>query len=485
MGKRSILIDRKPLMGKRAYKLYQYLKKTTNPSPVGEAAVLDCTLGGAVHRRTLRHLEVVLVNNLMTLRPGEMTSGKLEDTRKYIWKLIAIGRRQVFKSNSVLVIPFLKEAFHLAEDAGLVLPAKIASESLSLMLAHLHFNEKEYLFYQKRADYYREVNLFFQKSIVCYRKLTYLKANSDDTTLLVKLGEAGLESLIGRGAKADHLALNLMEYQLKIKINEIKNNPAGVIEHASSALKFLKARTENTQEKELAFTTYIGYSYLLTNNYEKGTEVIDRLLQESEYSTHNFGKMLEIKVLLSLRTGHYQEASQAYVAFIDVINGFKDASLFDRSNSLFQAYLYLLARIGTVSLEYDDPDLQLKKLGARLERLALSSDVTDVTHYHLISLVEQIIKGKHRKARECWRALTAPKQGVGIRYKYFYTLLSIVFEQDFHRMAVERHASKYLKKLQSKPFEGELTVSLEEVIPYEELWQLILNLLGNKRIKLR
>jgi hypothetical protein len=52
-------------------------------------------------------------------------------------------------------------------------------------------------------------------------------------------------------------------------------------------------------------------------------------------------------------------------------------------------------------------------------------------------------------------------------------------------MAVERHSMKYLKKLQSRPFEGELTVSLEEVIPYEELWQLILSLLDNKRIKLR
>jgi hypothetical protein len=160
-------------MGKRAFKLYQYLRKTKSPTTEGEAAVLGCTVGGAVHRRTLRHLEIVLVNNLLSLRSGDMTSGKLADKRKYIWKLIAIGRRQIYNSKSVLVVPFLKEAFHLAEDAGLVLPAKAASELLSLMLAHIHFNEKEYFFYKDKADYYRDVNLVLQKSVVSFKELAY------------------------------------------------------------------------------------------------------------------------------------------------------------------------------------------------------------------------------------------------------------------------------------------------------------------------
>jgi tetratricopeptide (TPR) repeat protein len=485
MGKRSILIDRKPLMGKRAYKLYQYLKKTNSPSPVGEAAVLDCTVGGAVHRRTLRHLEEALVNNLVALRPGEMTSGNLADTRKYIWKLIAIGRRQVYKPNSVLVIPFLKEAFHLAEENGLVLPAKIVSETLSFLFAHLHFDEKEYCFFKIKSDYYREVNFMLQKSIICYRKLTFLNTADEEISLLINLGSEGLNSLRDRDVANDHLVLDLMEYQLEIKISEIKNDPAGIIAHASSALKYLESRPENTQESELAFFTYLGYSYLLTNNYEKGTKLIDRLLNESGYSSHNFGKMSELKVLLSLRTGHYQEASEAYFAFVDALSGADDDTLFERSNTLFQSYLYLLISLGALSIDVQGADLQLKKLRFGLERLRMSTDNIDVNHYHFISLIEQIAKRNHRKAREHWRALAAPKKSAGIRYKYFYTLLSILFEQGFHRMAVDRHAAKYLKKMRSKPFAGELTISLEEVIPYEELWQLVFSFLENKRIRLR
>jgi len=219
----------------------------------------------------------------------------------------------------------------------------------------------------------------------------------------------------------------------------------------------------------------------MTNNYEKGIGLIDRLLRESGYSSHNFGKMSEIKVLLCLRTGYYQEASSAYYSFFDSITCGKNDSMFERSCCLFQAYLYLLISIGIVN----SPELQPKKLKQGMEKLGRSTDILDVTHYNFINLIEQIVKKNHRKSREYWRALAAPTKVAGIRYKYFYTLISILFEQDFHRLAVERHASKFFKKLQSKPFEGELTISLEEIIPFEELWRIILGFLENKRIKLR
>ena len=81
--------------------------------------------------------------------------------------------------------------------------------------------------------------------------------------------------------------------------------------------------------------------------------------------------------------------------------------------------------------------------------------------------------------------VSATTKDAGIRYKYFFTPISIVFEQDFHRMAVDRHAKKYLNKLRYKSFEGELALSLGEVILYEELWRLLTQILENKRIKLR
>jgi hypothetical protein len=276
-----------------------------------------------------------------------------------------------------------------------------------------------------------------------------------------------------------------MEYQLRIKISEIENDPTGVILAASSALEYLEGRTEETGEEELVFTTYLGYSYLLTSNYEKGTALIDKLLQDADSASHNFGKISEIKVLLCLRTGHYQEACRSYFRLDSSVSGGKMSAMFERTGLLFQAYLYLLVSLELVSIEVESADVQLKRLKHGMEKLLVSSDAVDVVHYHIVNLIEQIFKNNHRKAREHWRALVVPKKGTGIRYKYFYTLLSILFEQDFHRLAVERHASKYLKKLKLKPFEGELTISLEEVIQYEMLWQMVLSVLGNKRIKLR
>jgi len=485
MGTRDLRLDRKSLKGKRAYKLYLYLKKTKNPSPAGEAAVLECMEGGSVHRKTLRHLECVLVNNLTALQPGEMTSGKLADTRKYVWKLIAIGRRLINRPDSVVIVPFMKEAFHHAEKAGLVSACKTSSELLAILLGHLFFDEKEYLFYRKRADYYREINLVLQRATLCYRETTYRYNAGENTASVIAIAEGGLNRLQNSPLSADHPSLILIAFQLKNKIAEIKNSPEEIVCNAEKALEYIEGISNIYAEDRIAYLLYMSYAHLTNNDYDNGNLIINNILKRIHPKEHNYGKLRETLVLLSLRTKHYHEAENAYDAFSRWADNNDPKKQFEKSIKLFQSYLKLLKLVKVTKFDKSKDKINITGTKMQMDNLLRLNDSDTIIHYLIIGLIEKLAKGQHRSARKRWRELPLPRSAKNIRYKCFYNLLAIVFKQDFHRMAVERHAIKYLNKLRSIPLINNSGLSLDEVIPFEQMWEIVILQLDNKRIKLR
>ncbi len=486
MGSRRISIDLKTPNGKRAFRLYQYLQKTDHHSPEAEAAVLGCPAGGTVHRRTLRYLEGVLANNLAALQPGEMNSGALADKRKYVWKLIAIARRRMNHINSVVVIPLLKEAYDLAEEAGLVLAAKYASEALALRFAHINFDEKAYHFYRERANYYRQVNLLLQQGIIDFQEIHYRHTTGEEASTLVERTNTTLDRLKNAPLAAQHFTLDLLTFQVEILRATIQRKPEDIIASANRALAFLTDEGNAFLERRLTYHLYLGYAYLLTNDYERGVELTNQLLQEIAPSSHNYGKILEIRVLLSFRTAHYAEASVALEALTHWVSTSGDEQIFGPNLALFGSYLHLLRELTVVASPTDEDGGVLRKMKADLGHLMLFKDPSCVNHYHLINLIEQLARRKYRVAMKHWQAMLPSNQVVNPRYKHFHALLATVFEQGFHRVAVERHGAKYLSRLQAKALgEGMIATNLEEIIPFEELWALLLQQLRNKRTNLR
>lgn len=485
IGKRPIVIDRGPLLGKRAFSLYQYLKKTKDSSPEGEAAVLGCTVGGAIHRRTIRHLELVLVNNLNALQSGEITSANLADIRKYVWKLIAIGRRQLSKKNSTLVIPFLKEAFYLAEEAGLLQAAQVASDKLSILLGNRYLDKKEYHSFVKKAERYRSLNLELQQSILCFRQVSILHQEGEEVSQIREVVERRIKELENFKITDWHYRLSLMKFQLEIKLCEIELNPEGLIDQATAAIQYINENPSIPVENKSFFETYLGYAYVLTNDYERARSALKNLRVKMDPLHLNYGKTLELSLLLSFRAGYFEELSSAFLDFDHWVKYSGKEEVFAQSHSIFKAYLLLLIFLQKVDSFPETSSSDTRKLQTQLERMSRSEDATTQRHFRLISLIKKLIRKDYRTAREHWINIKTPKRNDGNRYKYFHAQISMLFGQELHRVAVERHAAKATKKMSANPLSGKELLSMQEIIPYEDLWQIMLGLLENKRIKLR
>ena len=67
-----------------------------------------------------------------------------------------------------------------------------------------------------------------------------------------------------------------------------------------------------------------------------------------------------------------------------------------------------------------------------------------------------------------------------IRSYYFIKMLLCIPQANFHRVAVERKSKTYFEKLNSVPLEEVNQAYKIEIITYEQLWNMVLNTLGNK-----
>ena len=71
------------------------------------------------------------------------------------------------------------------------------------------------------------------------------------------------------------------------------------------------------------------------------------------------------------------------------------------------------------------------------------------------------------------------------RSNVFIKMLLTIPSSSFHKVRIERETQKYLKQLNSLPLEVANQIHEIEIIPYEHLWEFILESLEAKFVKLR
>ena len=88
----------------------------------------------------------------------------------------------------------------------------------------------------------------------------------------------------------------------------------------------------------------------------------------------------------------------------------------------------------------------------------------------IIDRVDALSQYKHRHLRD----------DASMRSNFFINMLLQVPKRDFHPRAAERHAEPWIKKLQQTPINiAEQGIEVE-VIPYEALWDMVIDILERK-----
>ncbi len=232
-------------------------------------------------------------------------------------------------------------------------------------------------------------------------------------------------------------------------------------------------------------------AYMQLRDFERGQVVARRSQELIEEGSFNWFKNLEYLFLLAMHTQNYQ---QAYEVFEEGIRHKRFDFLpkqIQEMWKLYRAYIHLMIDLGRVSPKAKDRQFTAFRINRFLNNMPLYSK--DKRGMNIAILVVQILfyvqKQKYNTAidraeaieKYCSRYLFKADT---MRSYYFIKMLLAIPQGSFHRQAAIRYAKPAWKKLQAIPTTLSNQFHKIEIIPYEHLWELALEMLDAKVLKL-
>jgi len=228
--------------------------------------------------------------------------------------------------------------------------------------------------------------------------------------------------------------------------------------------------------------------HIQLKQFEEGKQTAEKCLGLAVEGHFNWFKFQELFFLLSM---HSQEYVQAHRTLQYVIHHPRFQFLPEFVQELwriFQAYMHFLVKIGQVDLTEEEIEKSYSKfrLGRFLNNTpTFSKDRRGVNIPILVvHILFMILEKRHDEAIEkieaikkyCSRYLV---KGSTFRNNCFIKMLLVIPESAFNRIKTEREVQKYRVRLDENPLNVTNQTHEIEIIPYEELWDLTVELLDN------
>ena len=271
-----------------------------------------------------------------------------------------------------------------------------------------------------------------------------------------------------------------------IKIIYLMNTNAytEAIEECKKTILFFESQsyTYNTPLRVFLHCQLICYTE--QKNYSDGKEVALKSNTLVRKGTYNWLINNELHFILAM---HSQEYEEAFLILQSVINDRTYKSLPSVKKErwlIFEAYIYFLKFIGKIEQEEENSKFRIGKF---LNSIPIFSK--DKRGLNIPILVIQILfmiaKKDYNQSVDRFEAIEKYcsrylRRDENFRSNCFTKMLLKVLESGFHKAGVQRKAEKYLKQLQSVPLDVANQPFEIEIIPYENLWEIVIETLEPK-----
>jgi hypothetical protein len=254
------------------------------------------------------------------------------------------------------------------------------------------------------------------------------------------------------------------------------------------AIKFFKGKGYSAKKPVGIFLCRQMFSFLQIRDFTAGKKAAEEGEKYLLKGSPNWFILQGLMVLLSLHTKEYQQAYTCYLAAITHNNMNQQHAVTKETWSVIGAYMFFLAERGKISLNTEDKLLLQFRPNKFLNNIPVISK--DKRGMNIPVLVFQIItlisKNRHDEAIarieavEKYRTRYLRNES-SYRSNYFIKMLMTIPAQGFRKKAVVRHTMKYLTKLSSASFDFANTSGDIEIIPYEDLWEMVLDTLQDSK----
>ena len=470
--------------------LYDFLRATEDPTDEAAAEALAMEPTTPAFRKIKHRLKLELINALTAISVSGRESDRRERALAYVYKVTAIGQQVRASRSAGPLLPYLQEAFRLAERYEEIESAQQLAVMLRRQFVNRFFDRAKYAYYAEQAVYYGTLADAYNALVADLNEVTYLRnirATPEEIRDAARGAHLRHAPLLQR---YDLVMIGYLVFLLEVNQYLATSDYGRVIDTAQRALSYLRTKPNALPRMYEVFEANLTVAYAQMNDYPRGTAFARQLLERTAPGDHNYIKVYELLLTLSLRAGRFQEAYASYRSIQPETFTTDLIAYYSESFRIIEAYLYLLVEMGQIKLDPEDQTFarfRIKRFVNSFEHATGEKRHRNV-HLLIIQIIDHVVHRRHTKSTYTIEAITkyATRHLRGHDYRrvrYFLKALAQLSTQQFHRAAVERHTARYIQQLQELPLnESRLDYSME-LVPYEVLWNLILEQLGYKRIR--
>lgn len=362
----------------------------------------------------------------------------------------------------------------------------LASARLRIIMGEIVQDRKEFLKYDQL---FNQAYLEYNAEAYCQRNISNLiSLLASSRKLVMPLTEEELSEIKTKFSelkgKYNTLTIERLYYLFFNLSNLLEGNYKEVIRLSDEAINHFSSRKYKLKNTILNMKNTKIMALLEIGRYNEGVELSSSIKDEYTYGDYNWYSNQYYLFLLLVYSGEYTRAAEELSAMLKAMNAKKLPEHLTENIKILTANIYFLHALGKIkSTELhtsitnfkinrflnDIPTFSKDKRGLNISILILHVLIMLVNReYHkIIDRIEALNQYSSRYLRK----------DATFRSNVMVKILSAMVSADFHPVRTKRYTDDLFKKLQTVS-RGVTEQGAEvEIIPYEDLWPMVLELL--------
>ena len=429
-----------------------------------------------------RILNVVFLLEFRAPTGSDRQKAYFECNRKWAAAMVLMSKNAKRVSVGILE-DLLKQTLHF-EFTELTLSVL---SSLRLHYGTIYGDTSKYNLYREMYQKYQEVWMMENEAEDSYTHLVshFVNSKASKTPLSEKAQEY-FEQIAPYMTQSDSFRLHLCGRLVQIMIHSSRNDYAATAQVCEEAIAFFKQKQFESNLPLQAFYYQLVVCYIQLQEFEKGAAVIQQYQSIFEEGSFNWYKLQELFFLLAMYSRHYSKAFEVCDMVQQKLKSGNHPAQIAEMWKIYEAYVHFLVHLRKITLPEgytskfkvakflnEIPTYSKDKQGMNIPILVIQIlfSISERNYHQSIDRIEAIEK-------YCSRYL---KQNETFRSSCFIKALLQIPAASFHQEQVLKKAQKYIDMLNTQPLEVAYQTHEIEIVPYEHLWEMAMETLGNAK----
>ena len=350
-----------------------------------------------------------------------------------------------------------------------------------------------------KYDYFKSINQIYSEELriesladELYEGLIFqFRHKNSAAQKIITLAAEATEQLRPYTSQTKGGRFFLVYYLVQMTKHDAANDYKKMLEVCDEAIDFFTDKKIHAQNALTIFWNRKTQCCIQLRLYKEGEEAIEKIRASLKEGTNSWFNNMELGFRLGLHTAQYQKALSVYVYTTSYIAAHNEIPTEIKEFwQVSEAYLYFLVASGMIDPKITPLPPSLKNFKVRKFRNSVPQFSNDKRGRNISMLIIQVVlmlsERKYNDivdrmeaiGRYAARHLQKDEQ---LRTNIFIRMLMIIPFEGFHKAAIIRKTSNHSRKLKAVPMDISEKSFKTEILPYEFLWQMILEMLEDKR----